>query len=260
MSLVDVCLIRSCGPVGEPVLRLGVEVLDDYLEFVAGWCRPEHHAGGGLRLAGLLQGRGQGAGGGQPRDVLAFIRAQRTGQRSISSGAAGGRQRRVIESDAAARVVVGLELVRLPSRSRRCGGEPGPAWAADSSRAASSASGRPAGPRRQDGARILAPVEVDALSSPLDGCTTNRVGDRRGLVAIFAIIAVSALRLPPCVLAPPARYPRSLRRSSRSPVSMSASATACMEASEFSSPSPSGPVISGRTSTHTARWASAASH
>ena len=40
MSLVDVCLIRSCGPVGEPVLRLGVEVLDDYLEFVAGWCRP----------------------------------------------------------------------------------------------------------------------------------------------------------------------------------------------------------------------------
>jgi hypothetical protein len=40
MSLVDVCLIRSSGPTGEPVLRLGIEVLDDYLEFVAGRCRP----------------------------------------------------------------------------------------------------------------------------------------------------------------------------------------------------------------------------
>ena len=40
MSLVDVCLIRSRGSAGEPVLRLGVKVLDDYLDFVAGRCRP----------------------------------------------------------------------------------------------------------------------------------------------------------------------------------------------------------------------------
>ena len=40
MSMVDVCLIRSRGPGGESVLRLGVEVLDDYLVFVAGRCRP----------------------------------------------------------------------------------------------------------------------------------------------------------------------------------------------------------------------------
>ncbi len=40
MSLVDVCLIRSRGSSDEPVLRFGVEVLDDYLEFVAGRCRP----------------------------------------------------------------------------------------------------------------------------------------------------------------------------------------------------------------------------
>jgi hypothetical protein len=37
---LDTCLTRSRGPSGEPVLRLGVSLLDDYLEFLAGRCRP----------------------------------------------------------------------------------------------------------------------------------------------------------------------------------------------------------------------------
>ncbi len=40
MSLIDPCLIRSRGPSGEPVVRLGVPLADDYLEFLAGRCRP----------------------------------------------------------------------------------------------------------------------------------------------------------------------------------------------------------------------------
>lgn len=39
-SLVDLCVIRSRRRIGEPLLRLGVPVLDDYLRFVAGRCRP----------------------------------------------------------------------------------------------------------------------------------------------------------------------------------------------------------------------------
>ncbi len=40
MSLSDLCLIRSRGPSGEPVVRLGMPVVDDYLEFLEGRCRP----------------------------------------------------------------------------------------------------------------------------------------------------------------------------------------------------------------------------
>jgi hypothetical protein len=35
MSFLDVCLVRSRGSSGEPVLRFGVKLLDDYLDFVA---------------------------------------------------------------------------------------------------------------------------------------------------------------------------------------------------------------------------------
>jgi len=36
----DPCLIRSRGPSGEPVVRFGLALLDDYLEFLAGRSRP----------------------------------------------------------------------------------------------------------------------------------------------------------------------------------------------------------------------------
>jgi len=40
MSLLDPCLIRSQGPSGQVVVRLGVPLVDDYLEFLEGRCRP----------------------------------------------------------------------------------------------------------------------------------------------------------------------------------------------------------------------------
>ena len=40
MSLTDPCLIRSRGPSGEPTVRLGMPLVDDYLEFLDGRCRP----------------------------------------------------------------------------------------------------------------------------------------------------------------------------------------------------------------------------
>ncbi len=40
MRLLDVCLIGPYARPGEPPARLGVPLLDDYLRFVAGRCRP----------------------------------------------------------------------------------------------------------------------------------------------------------------------------------------------------------------------------
>ena len=40
MAVVDPGLIRSVDRSGQPVLRLGVPLLDAYLDFVAGRCRP----------------------------------------------------------------------------------------------------------------------------------------------------------------------------------------------------------------------------
>ena len=39
MSVSDPCLTRSRGPFGDPVVRLGMPLVDDYLEFLAGRCR-----------------------------------------------------------------------------------------------------------------------------------------------------------------------------------------------------------------------------
>ena len=40
MSLLDACLTRSRGPAGQLVVRLGMPLVDDYLEFLEGRCRP----------------------------------------------------------------------------------------------------------------------------------------------------------------------------------------------------------------------------
>ncbi len=40
MPSVTPCLIRSHDPSGESSIRLGVRLLDEYLEFLSGRCRP----------------------------------------------------------------------------------------------------------------------------------------------------------------------------------------------------------------------------
>jgi len=56
MPTIAPCLIHSHDPSGGPVVRLGVPLLDDYLEFLSGRCRP-NGARGGLRPIGVLVGR-----------------------------------------------------------------------------------------------------------------------------------------------------------------------------------------------------------
>jgi len=79
MSL-DACLTRSRGPSGEPVVRLGVPLLDVYLEFLAGRCRPNTVLAAAYDLKVFFTVVDKAPGEVCAADVLGFITAQRTGR------------------------------------------------------------------------------------------------------------------------------------------------------------------------------------
>lgn len=84
MSVLDVCLIRSKGSHGEPVLRLGVKALDDYLDFISGRCRPNTVLATAYDLRVFFSVVGLAPEEVTSRDVLAFMTAQRAGRSSIA--------------------------------------------------------------------------------------------------------------------------------------------------------------------------------
>jgi integrase/recombinase XerD len=166
MSVLVPCLIRSSGPGGEPVLRLGVPLVDDYLEFLAGRCRPNTvlAAAYDLKVFFTVVAKEPEAVG--PADVLAFITAQRTAQVLAGvdrDGEAGG----VATSTVARRLsiisgffaylqargdVPGSPVSRgLPTRRERS--RPG--------------QGVPLTRRVRRLPRVLTPVQVDALTGAL---------------------------------------------------------------------------------------------
>ncbi|MBA3368668.1 MAG: tyrosine-type recombinase/integrase [Geodermatophilaceae bacterium] len=84
MSAVDPYLIRSTGSAGEPLVRLGVPVLDEYLEFASGRCRPNTVLATAYDLKVFFTVVSKPPEQVRPEDVLAFMTAQRTGQSSIA--------------------------------------------------------------------------------------------------------------------------------------------------------------------------------
>ncbi|HEX6967806.1 MAG TPA: tyrosine-type recombinase/integrase [Micromonosporaceae bacterium] len=85
MSWSDPCLIRSRGLSGEPVLRLGVPLVDDYLEFLQGRCRPNTVLAAAYDLRVFFAVVAKPAAEVTAADVLGFITAQRTGRASIAA-------------------------------------------------------------------------------------------------------------------------------------------------------------------------------
>jgi integrase/recombinase XerD len=75
-------LIRSEGPTGEPIVRLGQPLLDDYLEFLSGRCRPNTVLAVAFDLKVFFTIVGKHPWRVRPADVLAFMTAQRTGEPS----------------------------------------------------------------------------------------------------------------------------------------------------------------------------------
>jgi integrase/recombinase XerD len=80
MSVPDPCLIRSRGPSGEAVVRLGMPLVDEYLEFLAGRCRPNTVLAAAYDLRVFFTVVGKSVEDVRPADVLGFITAQRTGR------------------------------------------------------------------------------------------------------------------------------------------------------------------------------------
>jgi len=79
VAVVDPCLIRSVDASGRPVLRLGVPLLDAYLDFVAGRCRPNTVLATAYDLKIFFAVVGKDPAEVSSADVLGFITAQRHG-------------------------------------------------------------------------------------------------------------------------------------------------------------------------------------
>jgi integrase/recombinase XerD len=80
MPAVDPCLIRSSNRFGGPVVRVGVPLAEEYLEFLAGRCRPNTVLAAGYDLRVFFAVVGKAPEEVRPGDVLGFITAQRTGR------------------------------------------------------------------------------------------------------------------------------------------------------------------------------------
>jgi hypothetical protein len=79
MRLSDPCLSRSRGSSGEPILRLGMPLVDDYLEFLSGRCRPNTVLAAAYDLKvffGMVDRPPEQV---RAADVLGFVTAQRSG-------------------------------------------------------------------------------------------------------------------------------------------------------------------------------------
>ena len=83
MRPFDLCLIRPHACAGESPVVLGVPLLDEYLGFVAGRCRPNTVLAAAYDLKVFFTVVGKQPEDVQPGDVLAFVTAQRTGRPSI---------------------------------------------------------------------------------------------------------------------------------------------------------------------------------
>ena len=77
MPLSDPCLIRSRA--GEPVLRLGMPLVHEYLEFLEGRCRPNTVLAAAYDLKVCFTVVAKPPAEVASADVLGFITAQRTG-------------------------------------------------------------------------------------------------------------------------------------------------------------------------------------
>ena len=79
MPVSGVRLSRSRSAAGERVVRLGVPLLDEYLEFLAGRCRPNTVLAAAYDLKVFFTVVAKSPRRVRPVDVLAFMTTQRAG-------------------------------------------------------------------------------------------------------------------------------------------------------------------------------------
>jgi len=93
MSVIEPCLLRSRDAAGELVVRLGVPLLDEYLEFLVGRSRPNTVLAVAYDLKVFFAAAGKPPRRVSAADVFGFITAQRSGgtvrRLQLVDGAAG---------------------------------------------------------------------------------------------------------------------------------------------------------------------------
>jgi len=115
MPFVTKSLIR---PHGQPLVRLGVPLLDEYLEFLSGRCRPNTVLAVAYDLKVFFTVVGRSPERVRPADVLGFMTAQRTQLDRRRADAGRRRSSRRVLADAAASPVECVGAVRVLARAR----------------------------------------------------------------------------------------------------------------------------------------------
>jgi integrase/recombinase XerD len=170
MSLPEPRLTRSRGPSGEAVVRLGMPLVDGYLEFLDGRCRPNTVLAAAYDLRVFFTVVGRAAEDVRSADVLGFITAQRTGR---SGGAVLQRVAAVEECSGVATSTVARRLSILSGffAYLQARGDitanPVPRGLPTRRERSRPGQGVPLTRRTRRLPRILTPVEVDALTAAL---------------------------------------------------------------------------------------------
>ena len=171
MSGLDACLTRSRGPSGEPVVRFGEPLLDDYLEFLAGRCRPNTVLAAAYDLKVFFTVITKAPAEVCAADVLGFVTAQRTGrvgdpavvQGLEDGGGVGG----VSTSTVARRLSVISGFFAFLQIRGDVGMNPVPRGLPTRRQRSGAGSGVPLTRRTRRLPKILTPGEVDALTAAL---------------------------------------------------------------------------------------------
>ena len=166
MSGLDPCLIRSRGPSGEVVLRVGVACVDDYLDFLSGRCRPNTVLAAAYDLKIFLAVVGKDPATVVPGDVLGFITAQRTGR---PAGAVQGLPQDIGAGVSAATIARRISTISGFYAFRQVRGDvatnPVPRGLPTRRERSRPSQGVPLTRRVRSLPRILSPEQVDALTS-----------------------------------------------------------------------------------------------
>ena len=170
MSVSDPCVIRSRGPCGEPVVRLGMPLVDDYLEFLAGRCRPNTVLAAGYDLRVFFSVVDKAAEDIRAADVLRFITAQRTGRSEgavVQAVEEGEEHSGVATSTVARRLSIISGFFAYLQVRGDVAANPVPRGLPTRRERSRPGQGVPLTRRTRRLPRILTPVEVDALTSAL---------------------------------------------------------------------------------------------
>jgi site-specific recombinase XerD len=166
----DLCLIRSQGPSGQLVVRLGDPVLDGYLEFLSGRCRPNTVLAAASDLRVFFAVVDRPAEQVTAADVLGFVTAQRTGRRTgrvVASAPDAGEPAGVSAATVARRLSMVSGFFGYLQATGAVTANPVPRGLPSRRERLRPGQGVPLTRRARRLPRILSPVEVDALTQAL---------------------------------------------------------------------------------------------